>query len=81
MAPKRARSLDLQRDRTSVQYHRRLEIAGSALLLWCEANRCDLEATSQDPHAVNDLLINHLQHLYDRNKTFWWGPHSIHGAR
>jgi len=77
MAVGRSRSLDLQRDRTSVQYQQRLHMAGARLLQWCLLTCCSLENAAKDPQQINDLLILYLQHLYDRGKAFWWGPHSI----
>jgi hypothetical protein len=69
--------LDLQRDRTTVQYQRRLDLAGDKLLSWCRSCSVALEAFAENPRAMNDLLTRYLQTLYDGGAAFWWGPHSV----
>jgi hypothetical protein len=68
---------DLQRDGTSLQYQRRLELAGCRLLEWCDLQRCDIKKAAGTADEMGKLLILYLQHLYDSRHAFWWAPHSV----
>ena len=71
------RRLHLQRDRLSLGYRRRLQIAFDKLSTWSEANDVSLRSALKTAADANRLLINYCQSCYDDGSAYWLALYAV----
>ena len=70
-------ALNLQADRLSLAYKRRLGKAAVLFSQWCQRRGASTAALSKDPVKMNSWLIQYLQTLYDTHRPFWLAKHTV----
>ena len=70
-------AVDLQRDRLSPAYRRRLAQAAQLFLKWCRRRGQPLSALKTDVPGLNAALVTYLQRIYSAGRAFWYAPHTI----
>ena len=71
-------NIDLQRDRLSVGYRRTLDVSFDRLELWCVLHSKPLpETIIAEEAAVNRLLVDHVQFLFDEQYGVSAGRHAV----
>ena len=81
VAPKAPRALNLQRDRLSLGYRRRLQVAVHMLESWANSNGFNLRGSIKSVKLINELLVSYCQFCYDSGKAYWVALYAVLGIQ